>query len=240
MSCEPTDRLLQTLRVHVPGATDDLLSLELFNVMDEFFRRTNAWRHDTDIQLQLGINEYNFAVPIGSEMVRVLGVMHNAVPVPSRSALETTYRSVGAIDSEMVFADGDALYGPDLANIDAGNVFSWAVYRPDYLTVSVPGEEALAYPLKVALVLSISRDCLEEECGSWEIPEWMWPMFFTDWLDGTLARLYGMPAKPWSNPQIGVYHGRRFRNHLAYRKQESNHGFIYNPPPSPWRFPRGW
>lgn len=41
------------------------------------------------------------------------------------------------------------------------------------------------------------------------------PELFTTWfetmLDGTIARLYAMPAKPWSAPQLAQYHGTRFR-----------------------------
>jgi hypothetical protein len=41
------------------------------------------------------------------------------------------------------------------------------------------------------------------------------PELFTTWfetmLDGTMARLYAMPAKPWSTPQLAQYHGTRFR-----------------------------
>jgi hypothetical protein len=41
------------------------------------------------------------------------------------------------------------------------------------------------------------------------------PELFTTWyetmLDGTLGRLYAMPAKPWSAPPLAQYHGTRFR-----------------------------
>jgi hypothetical protein len=41
---------------------------------------------------------------------------------------------------------------------------------------------------------------------------------FTTWfevmLDGVLFRLFGMPAKPWSSPQLAQYHGARFRQGL--------------------------
>jgi hypothetical protein len=41
------------------------------------------------------------------------------------------------------------------------------------------------------------------------------PELFTTWyetmLDGTMFRLYGMPAKPWSSTQLAQYHGTRFR-----------------------------
>lgn len=237
MSCEPADRILQTLRVSVPGATDDMLSLQLFNTMDEFFRRTNAWRDSSDIVLDFGTLQYPISVPNGSEFVRMLNVTHKDVPVQQQEDYTVAFRGLGEISSEMTFPDGDAQFAPDASNLNVG-IFSWAIFTPDYITVTVPASTEVSYPLKVNFVLSVSKGCLEDECSQWEVPEWMWSMFFGDWLDGALARLYGMPAKPWTNQQTAVYHGRRFRNHMSYRKQESNHGFIYAPPPSPWRFPR--
>lgn len=42
-------RLMSNVRVRVPGATDDMLQLELFNTMDDFFKGSNAWTQDLDI-----------------------------------------------------------------------------------------------------------------------------------------------------------------------------------------------
>lgn len=39
-------RFMNTARVRLPGATDDAMQLELFMVMDEFFRGSNLWQED--------------------------------------------------------------------------------------------------------------------------------------------------------------------------------------------------
>ncbi len=44
-----------------------------------------------------------------------------------------------------------------------------------------------------------------------DLPQEMWSTWFETLLDGTMFRLYGMPAKPWSSPQNAQYHGTRFR-----------------------------
>jgi hypothetical protein len=111
--------------------------------------------------------------------------------------------------------------------------------RPDYITVSTPpDQEQQKYPLEVTLALSLARGCLECDCGDWAVDEWMWDMFFQDWLDGTLSRLFMMPAKPWSNKELTVYHAKRFRNAMAFRKQEANRGYNYARPARPM-FPKG-
>jgi hypothetical protein len=138
----------------------------------------------------------------------------------------------------MVFPDGDSSFLPQQTDLDqTSGLFSYAIYRPDYIQTTVePDAEAIKYPLNICLALTVSKGCLECDCGDWPLEEWMFDMFFQDWLDGGLARLQGMTAKPWTNVTMAAYHGKRFRSAMAFRKQEALLGFNFNTPG--WRFPR--
>lgn len=238
-SCSPIDRLMQTLKVHVPGVTDAMLQLEVFNVMDEFFRRTSAWRYVNEITLLADTLEYDFAVPPDAVVVRAMNVSHNGTGVPqAASPGGVSMSSLGRIEPEMTFPDGDATFDPDASDL-SGGIFSYAIYRPDYITVTkAPDVEQQKYPLVLTLALSLSKGCLECDCGDWQLEEWMYDMFFQDWYDGALGRLYAMPAKPWASPVQAQYHLKRFRNKMAFRKQEANRGFAYEVGVRPL-FPRG-
>ena len=239
-ACAPNDRILQTLRAHTPGATDQIIELELFNVMDEFFRRTSAWRLDHAIDLVEGQIEYGFATPIDATVVRVLGVTHNDMPLQAASTGNLIQSSLGVLPPGETFPDGDAEFFYVQSDINVSNLYTYAIYRPEFISIiTEPDEQARRYPLKVTTVLSVSRSCLDCDCGNWPVEDWLWDMYFQDWLDGSLHKLYSMPAKPWSNKELAVHHGKRFRNEMAYRKQEAFRGFVWNAPP-PWRFPRGW
>jgi hypothetical protein len=242
-TCSPIDRLMQTLKVHVPGVTDPLLQLEIFNVIDEFLRRTSAWRYRTDITLEVNVAEYFLATPADAEVVRAMGVVHNGLPLTGRAVGGTgsayIQSSLGELLPEQTFPDGDASYLPAISDIQPTGMFTYAIYRPNYISVAgLPDVEAVKYPLQVDLALTIAAGCVECDCGDWMLPDWMYPMFFQDWLDGTLGRLYGMPAKPWASPTIAAYHAKRFRNRMAFRKQEAIRGYAYGVPG--WRFPRSW
>lgn len=240
-TCAPTDRIMQTLKVHVPGVTDPLLELELFNTIDEFFRRTSAWRFYQDIDLVENVYEYGFAVPGNTQVVRLLAIEHNSVPIPSSESVGVVQASLGTLEPELVWQDGDSQFHYQESDINPQtNIFSYTVYRPNYISMTaLPDAEARKYPMKTCVALTLARGCLEcADCGEWALDDWMWDTYFKDWNDGVLARLYGMPSKPWSNQTIAIYHGRRFRNAMAYRKQEAMRGFTHNTPT--WRFPRGW
>ena len=218
-SCVPTDRLLQSVKLHVPGVTDPMLQIEAFNVLDEFFRRTSAWQLEIPIELVEDQTEYAFPTPINSEVVRVIQVMHNQLPVPSSGSQGGIVQSsLGVVNSETTFPDGDSLFLPDLSDMNApSGTFTWAIYRPDYLSTSTPPDvEQRKYPLVITLALTVGKSCLEEDCSDWDVPEWMWATYFQDWYDGMLGRLYGMPAKPWAAEKQALFHHKRFRNAMAY------------------------
>jgi hypothetical protein len=232
----PIDRLLQTLRVSAPGVTDDLLKLQIFNVADEFFRKTNAWRHEDSIVFEENVYEYPFSLPPTSMVVRVMGVTHNGIPVAQMGdQTGISIDSVGTLLPELTFPDGDASYAPVSTDL-VSDVFSWAIYRPSYISITaLPGGDNFQKPMKVILALTVAKDALASEPGDWDLPDWMFDTFFDNWLDGTLSRLFMMKAKPWSDQTLAMYHGRRFRNAMAFRRQEANRGYAYNQPN--WRFP---
>lgn len=241
-ACAPTDRLMQTLRVEAPGAPDGIIQLQLFNVMDEFFRRTNAWRFANDVELKENVREYPLDLPTDTQFVRMLGAARNGLPVPAAPAVGGTasISSLGLLVPELTFPDGDSEFAPSETDLASG-VFTYAVYRPEYVTFTGPtDEEARKFPISLVMALTLATSCIECDCAEWGLEEWMYDMFFQDWIDGTLGRLMGMASKPWSNTTLGPYHARRFRNAMAFRKQEANRGFAYGVPG--WRYPRqgGW
>lgn len=51
MTCTGQDieRFMNAARVRLPGALDDALQLEMFAMLDEFFKDTNVWMEDIDV-----------------------------------------------------------------------------------------------------------------------------------------------------------------------------------------------
>lgn len=70
-------RLLDNLRIRVPGATDDVLKLELFNVLNEFFQDSNCWFNDVEFTVTSGVTEYTVTPAGVSSPVRLVGVVNS-------------------------------------------------------------------------------------------------------------------------------------------------------------------
>jgi len=68
------ERIMNSVRVHLPGVLDDLLRLELFNVLDEFFRSTNVWREEITQRVTPGEREYELDLESSATIVRLLDV----------------------------------------------------------------------------------------------------------------------------------------------------------------------
>jgi hypothetical protein len=52
------DRFMNNVRVRLPGALDDAINLEMFNVLDEFCKTTNAWQELIPLSVHSGEREY--------------------------------------------------------------------------------------------------------------------------------------------------------------------------------------
>src|SRR4029077_8541070 len=193
----------------------------------------------SSIDLQEGVNEYGFGTPGNTVVVRLLGITQNSMPVPASSQVGQIQSSIGTLVPSQIFPDGDVLVPYEISDMNASHVFSYAIYKPNYIQiVGSVDSDAVQYPLDTVTALTLTTGCLEcADCGDWAVEEWMWDAFFTDWLNGSLSRLYGLPAKPWSSPQLALVYGKSFRNRMAYRKQEAVRGFAWNVPA--WNFPRG-
>lgn len=232
----PIDRLMQTVRMEIPGAPDETIKLVTFNVLDEFFKRTTAWRLNDSITLIENETEYDLGVPVNSRIVLVISVSHNGVQIAPAAAQGQTIASLGTIIPELTFPDADAQFAPIQTDL-VGGAFTYALFRPDYLSIANPPTvEQRNFPLKALFALSLHRDALEIDPGDWVLDDWMYDMFFDDWLSGIRSTLYGMPNKPWSNAQLAIVHGKKFRVAMAQRKAQANKGFTYGQ--AGWRFPK--
>jgi hypothetical protein len=242
MTCEPTDRIMQTLRTNIPGATDPMIELQLFNTVDEFLRRTSTWQVEVPIALQEGITDYALPLPVHSTLVRVLWVLHRDLPVPATGQSGTTIvqTSIGHLVADQMLESGNlSEFDYDL-RVATPPSLAYSIFRPDVVTITIePSADALLFPMMVMGALTVTKDCLEDDCSAWSIPDWMWDTYFHEFLDGTQSKLFGMASKPWTSPTLAAYHAKKFRNRMGFRKQEAPRGFIWGQP-GPWRFPGGW
>ena len=84
-------RLLNNARVHLPGAIDSNIQLELFNVLNDFFQGSNIWQEAITFQVKaadvLGAT-YSIENQSVASMVRLISLINSAsLPVSATMAV---------------------------------------------------------------------------------------------------------------------------------------------------------
>lgn len=231
------DRLMDACRIRLPATTDRALRSEMFNVLDEFCRTTDIWRDTLEVQLTEGAAQYPLVGPSGTQTVRVLGALHNGIPLarfgegsPDGSSVITMR---GRIQADQLLGD-QFLYNPD-ETVPAGGIFSFSVYFPEYIVFSTtPSGDAVNFPVIVGVSLAPSAE------GDLQIEDFPFPDGFLQRyhqliLDGVQWRMMSQIGKPYSSERMAIYHGRRFRSFMAQARSGASRGYMKAS--QPWVYP---
>jgi hypothetical protein len=65
-------RIMANARVHLTGAVDDAIKLELFNAVDEFCKETNVWREEIPVTIIEGTGIVYDLVPTLGKCLRLI------------------------------------------------------------------------------------------------------------------------------------------------------------------------
>jgi hypothetical protein len=79
--------------VHVPGALDSVIKLEMFNTITEFLERSHAWNTSFSMPVSAGVSEYDVSdeVPSGARIAHLLVVLYpTGGTVPAKLTLPAT------------------------------------------------------------------------------------------------------------------------------------------------------
>lgn len=77
MASTDITRLMNNLRIALPGAIDDAIKLEVYNALNDFFQGSNIWREDISVPVTAGVKEYTITSTGASNIVRLIGVLDN-------------------------------------------------------------------------------------------------------------------------------------------------------------------
>lgn len=238
-SVDVMDRITATAKVRLPGVTSATLNLELFNTLQEFFNDSNVWRYDVDVPLAVNTLQYPIFPPAGTALVRIMEASYKGSPMMPTMVNDAgkSVDLIGLITGDVNPSTSDGLFTPNVTG-SPGNVFTYAIFFPKYITLDIPPtEEAATAPMTLSMALRMDPQCIADDPNEWPIEEWMADTFHEYWMDGLQGRMMGQINKPYSNPQMAGYHMKRFRKFVARAKQVAEHGYIYNT--TNWHYPRG-
>lgn len=84
----PFDRLMETIRPHLPGAIDVAIKQELFSVCEDFFEKTNVWKETLDFILPANTLEVEI-MPYTGRLIRLISVTKDNIPIRGVTLTDT-------------------------------------------------------------------------------------------------------------------------------------------------------
>lgn len=73
-------RIVNNARVQLPGAIDDGIRYELYNVLDELLSQSDVWQEDIPFDCEAGLTDYNI-VPVTGRIVHLMWLRYADTPL---------------------------------------------------------------------------------------------------------------------------------------------------------------
>lgn len=182
MANSPTlDRILDNIRVGLPGALDDAIAREFFEVMGDFCDFSNIWREMIPITTQPDQKCY-FVTPSAGFPNRLIGI-----------GLPASNPNDDGTDPPSTIAHGSsAVVG----------------FMTIPGTIELLHTPTVSQELIVELGLTVSDPLARN--GFPLVPEWILTKYRQYIIAGVMGRMMSQLAKPYSNPQMALVRLKQF------------------------------
>lgn len=190
-------RVFNNARVKLPGAVDDMLKLEFYNVLFEFFEGSNIWQETISLPVNTTTNIYDVDTCDVSQITRLMGIVTSQ-----------TYSSINVLGTMQT---------------PGALVLKFVPNQADTYLVTVA--KTIIDPVHIKPTQSTVTDPLVY--GMPNYPEWVVDKYIQGFIDGLIGRMMSQVAKPYSNQQMAVYHLRKFQMWITTARNEANRQNVY-------------
>ena len=203
-------RLMNQIRVQVPGQTDAGVKGVLFDVIDEFFDVSNAWTEWLNFVLAGGTQTYQLYPQHGGMINRLVTVL----------------------DVNRVVQPASITFGEIPNSGAAGTAYTYVAPPGVILTFMNPVNTTMTVNALVSkkIILPNNKDDIPDA------PSWLLPLYARYLLEGTVGTLMMQRGKPYSDPERAAYHLKRFRDGMDMAKVATMRSNLLGG--QAWRFPR--
>lgn len=215
---ETVENVLKDTIPQLPGVIRSVAARECRLAMREFFEKSHAWT--TEIE--------GVTIPAGDTAIQVDDSDANTEVIAVYDV-----RLGNSTDGYQALQP----FGrkPDKIEGTNSKPFGWYVTsNPDEFKLHPYYESAPTDNLRVTAALIPAFDV---DINSQTLPRQITLKFYDAVLNGTLARLYMHPNKPYSQPVLGQQLRHSFLRQIGYYAAQRKKGFNNS---QMWRFPKGW
>lgn len=224
-------RLLDTVRIDCPGVTDGIMRKTLFNVLREFFRRTNIWLFEMPVYISSTTNDYVLNTCQNATVIRLMGLSKPQY-FPS-SGFDYVPSNPPQFIKYPTNIPGYQTQGPFPRSPREGGLLSTGK-APILRIFWNPGSDDIWIAM---LSLSVA-DPVDSKGLPEEMPDWIIEKYFDYIAHGVSGKLMLSPNKPYSSPKLAEYNMRKFHEGVGLGRTENRHLFVYSS--QRWAFPQSF
>ena len=223
-------RLQDMVRISAPGALDGVIRLEMFNVLKEFFQRTNAWLLEVPVYVVPTSNDYQIETGQNVVVNRLMGVgrMPSPLPLSYAPTCPPQYLSVSSDDTASAESQN-----PTFRNWRAGALLNAGTKCPILRISQNPG-----VPETWLATIALTPCDPTDSDGFVAPPDWVLEKYLAYIRSGIVSQLMLQPGKPYSSIPGSQYHGRKFNEGVGLARTDVRNMFGYGV--QHWQFPQGW
>jgi hypothetical protein len=229
-------RLNDRVRVGAPGALDGVIRMEMYEVLKEFFQRTNIWLLELPIFVVPETNDYQLTTGQNVVVNRLMAVQRPRSPPPPGGPWPPAYapmcppQYLSVTQGEGTFTEAqNPLFRTtrDGALLNAGS-------KCPILRI---WQNPTANETWIATLALTPCDPTDAD-GFVEPPDWIMEKYLSGLASGVLSRLMLQPGKPYSSQPGMQFHGRKFNEAVGLARTEVRNMFVFGG--QRWAFPQGW
>lgn len=192
------DTMMVDLLAVTPGIDKPYVRATILRTAAEFFTVSGAWTEVIGpVRARPGLNEYELEPEHGGMITYMTHLYYNETQIP--------FEQFPAAKSPIPWDDDERFNGPMGYGI-----------TPNKLALYATPAHEMGDTFTVVVTKTSCRDAKK-------MPAEMATIWYEPIYDGCIGKLYSMPKKPWSNPQLAMYHLRRFRNGMAVARDAARH-----------------
>ena len=215
---EAIENVVKDTVPQLPGIIRSVVARECRLAMREFFEKSLAW---TTVVENVAIPDGDVAIQVddGDANTAVISILR--VEIGDATDGYQLVRPLGRT--------------PDKVEGTQSTPWGWYVTsNPDELKLNPYQDGATTKDLRVTVALIPAFDI---DINDTTLPRQITLKFYDAILNGTLARCYMHPNKPYSQPVLGQQMRHNFLRQIGYYAAQRKKGFNNTPM---WSFPRGW
>jgi hypothetical protein len=222
-------RLQDMVRLSTPGVLDGTIRMEVFNVLKEFFQRTDAWLLELPVYIVPLICDYQLNPCQNVVVNRLMGLGRSDNPNASFSYVPMC--------PQQFFAAGGSntsygLQNPLFRSWRGAMLLNAGAKTPIMRIVDNPSSNETW----IATVALAPCDPVDSD-GFVEPPDWVMEKYLRGIASGVISALMLQPGKPYSSLPGAQYHGRKFNEAVGLARKEVRHMFVWGA--QRWAFPMG-